>query len=109
MTTTDTLLTILGLAAVSLLTRGFFMLPRRELPLPAWLGQGLRYAPLGALMAVVAPEVLISQGQFIQTLSDARPWAALAAVGYYFWCRGILGTIVVGMLAFLGLRLGLGW
>ncbi len=108
MSNADALLTIAGLALITLLTRGFFLLPRRELSIPPWLRQGLRYAPLGALMAVVAPEVLTSHGEFIQTLTDPRPLAAVAAAAYYFWRRGILGTIVVGMAVFVGLRLCLG-
>ena len=32
-----------------------------------------------------------------------------AASGYYFWRRGLLGTIVTGMLVLVPLKLGLGW
>ena len=41
--------TILGMALVTIVTRGFFLFPKHELPMPAWLKQGLRYAPLAAL------------------------------------------------------------
>jgi branched-subunit amino acid transport protein len=77
--------------------------------LPAWLQQGLRYAPLAALAAVVAPEVLMTQGHLITSLKDARLYAALAATVYFFWRRGILGTIVTGTLVMVALRTGLGW
>ena len=103
------LLTLAGLAAVTLLTRGFFLLPLREWPLPAWLRKGLRYAPLAALTAVVVPEVVLTQGQLIDTWRDARLYAAAAGALYYAWRRGILGTIVVGMSVLLPLRLFLGW
>lgn len=103
------LLTLLGLAAVTLLTRGFFLLPQREWPLPQWLRKGLRYAPLAALTAVVAPEVVMTQGTLITTWQDARLFAAAAGAAYYGLRRGILGTIVVGMAVLLPLRLGLGW
>ena len=46
MSTAETLLTIAGMVLVTLLTRGFFILPSRELPLPTWLREGLRYAPI---------------------------------------------------------------
>ena len=36
-------------------TRGFFFLSSREVPIPDWLRQGLRYAPLAAMAAVVVP------------------------------------------------------
>ncbi len=54
---------IIGLALLTVLTRAFFLLPERELPLPDWLQQGLRYAPLAALVAVVAPEIVLTQGE----------------------------------------------
>ena len=44
MTTWETVVTIVGLAVVTVLTRGFFIIPEREIPLPGWLRQGLRYA-----------------------------------------------------------------
>ncbi len=100
---------IVGLAVITLLTRGFFLLSEREIPIPLWLRQGLRYAPLAALAAVVVPEVVMTQGRLIQSLLDARLFAVAAASAYFFWQRGILGTILVGMAVFLPLRLGLGW
>ena len=103
------LLALVGLALITLLTRGFFLLPEREWPLPAWLNQGLRYAPLAALAAVVAPEVVMTQGQLIGTVRDARLYAALAGALWYAWRRSILGTIVAGMAVMLPLRLLLGW
>jgi branched-subunit amino acid transport protein len=103
------LVAVLGLAVLTVVTRGFFFLSEREVPIPQWLSQGLRYAPLAALAAVVAPDLLMTQGRLISTWQDARPYAALAGLAYYFWRRGILGTIVAGMSVLLGLRFGLGW
>jgi branched-subunit amino acid transport protein len=110
MSTWEAVLTIVGLAAITLVTRAFFLLPAREIPLPGWLKQGLRYAPLAALVAVVVPEIVMTpQGRLVHTWQDARLWAAAAATAYYFWRRDILGTIVSGTAVLLALRLGLGW
>lgn len=109
MSPSEIILTIVGLAVISVLTRCFFFISERELVLPAWVQRGLRYAPLAALAAVVAPELLLTDGQFIQTWQDARIFGAIAAVAYYLWRRGLLGTILVGMAVFLPLRIGLGW
>jgi branched-subunit amino acid transport protein len=100
---------ILGLVVLTVATRGFFFLSDRELPFPSWLRQGLRYAPLAALAAVVVPEIVMQQGQVNITWHDARLYAAAAGGLYFWWRRGILGTILAGMAVLLPLRLGLGW
>ena len=109
MQTWEVALAIVGLAALTVVTRGFFFLTEREIPTPAWLRQGLRYAPLAALAAVVVPEIVMTQGRLIGTLLDARLFAAAAGAAWFWWQRGILGTILAGMAVLLPLRLGLGW
>jgi branched-subunit amino acid transport protein len=105
----EPILATIGLVVITVVTRAFFMIPERELPMPGWLRRGLKYAPLAALTAVIAPELIMSQGALIKTLADARLPAVLCASAYYFWRRGILGTIVVGMAVYLPLHIGLGW
>lgn len=105
----ETFIAIVGLAVLTVTTRGFFFLTRREIPLPRWLLQGLRYAPLAALGAVVLPEIVMTDGHLISDWRDARLFAAVAGAIYFAWRRGILGTILVGMAVLLPLRLGLGW
>ncbi|WP_370451117.1 AzlD domain-containing protein [Acidovorax sp. FJL06] len=100
---------IVGLAVITLVSRAFFMIPERELPLPDWLKRGLKYAPLAALTAVIAPEILMAQGELIDTVMDARLPAVVCASAYYFWRRGILGTILVGMAVYLPLHIVWGW
>jgi len=102
-------LAIVGLTALTVLTRGFFLLTEREIPIPDWLREGLRYAPLAALAAVVVPEVVMTQGQLISTWQDARLYAAATGAAYFLWRRDILGTILTGMAVLLPLKLGLGW
>ena len=100
---------ILGLAGVTLLSRAFFLIPEREVPIPGWLKEALRYAPLAALAAVVVPETLLTQGHLLDTWRDPRPYAALAGALWYWRSRGMLGTILCGTAVLLGLNLGLGW
>ena len=109
MSTLEAVITIVGLAAITLLTRGFFVLPSRELPIPAWLREGLRYAPIGALVAIVTPEIVMSQGQLIHGWQDARLFGAAAATAWFCWRRDMLGTILSGTAVMLVFRLGLGW
>jgi branched-subunit amino acid transport protein len=102
-------LTLCGLTAVTVLSRCFFLISEQDWALPGWARRGLRYAPLAALAAVVAPEVLMSNGHLIHTWQDARLFAVAAATLYFVWRRGLLGTIVTGMVVLVPLKLGLGW
>ena len=102
-------LTTLGMAAITLLLRAFFLIPDQDLPMPRWLRDGLRYAPLAALAAVVAPEVVMTHGQLITTWRDARIFGAIAGLAFYAWRKDLFGTIVCGTGVMLALRFGLGW
>jgi branched-subunit amino acid transport protein len=104
-----TLAVIVGLAGVTVLTRSFFFISSEEWSLPDWAQRGLQYAPIAAMAAVVLPEVLMQQGQFLQTWMDARWMGAAVGAAVYFWRRDVLLTIVAGMLAYLPLHLVLGW
>ena len=109
MSSLETWITLIGMTVITIVTRGFFSLPRRDIPMPGWLRDALRYAPLAALMAVVAPEVLMDHGQLLHSWQAPRLWGALAAAGWFAWRRDILGTIVCGTAVMLVLHLGLGW
>ncbi len=109
MTATEGFVTVIGMALITLLTRGFFLFPEREVPLPVWFKLGLRYAPLATMAAIVVPEVVMTQGQLITTWMDARLPAAAVATAYFFWRRDILGTILSGTAVLLVLKLGFGW
>ena len=101
--------TIIGMALVTVLTRCFFFISDREWTLPPWATRGLDYAPIAALAAVIVPEVVTTQGQLIGTWQDARLFGALVGVAWYYWRRGVLGTIIAGMAVYLPLHIGLGW
>ncbi len=100
---------ILGLAVVTVVTRGFFLFPEREIKIPGWLQRGLKVAPLAALAAVVVPEIVMTRGTLIATWQDARLPAVLAATLYYLWRPGVLGPLLTGLAVFLPLRWWWGW
>ncbi len=104
-----TLAVIVGLAVVTVVARSFFFISSQSWQLPDWAQRGLQYAPIAALSAVVVPEIITVQGELVNTWQDARLYAAAAGVAAYFWQRGVLTTILVGMAVYLPLRLGLGW
>jgi branched-subunit amino acid transport protein len=103
------LLAIAGLALITVVTRGFFMIPERDVPIPAWLREALRYAPLAALVAVLLPEIAMTDDHLISTWKDARIYATVVSVVTFSTTRNLLGTILAGTAVLLALRLGLGW
>lgn len=108
-----TLLAILGMTAISVITRGFFFISEREWTLPEWAQRGLQYAPIAALTAVIAPDILLTEGVVGAVLRDARTWGALAGAAFYFWRSrwrfALVGAIAVGMAVYLPLRILLNW
>ena len=104
-----TLAVIVGLTAVTVLTRCFFFLSNKPWHLPPWAQRGLQYAPIAALAAVVIPEIVVTQGQLTTTWQDARLFAAVVGALVFFRSKNVLLTIVLGMAVYLPLHLGLGW
>jgi branched-subunit amino acid transport protein len=104
-----TLAVILGLAVVTVITRSFFFISRKNFQLPHWAERGLQYAPIAALSAVILPEIVMTQGQLITTLQDARIYGAIVGAAIFYWRRDTLACIVGGMTVYLPLRLLLGW
>lgn len=104
-----TVATIIGLALVTVVTRSFFFFSSKPWHLPAWAERGLHYAPIAALAAVVVPEVVMTQGELISTFKDARLYAVAAGALWFYWRKGVLGTIVLGMAVYLPLHIGLRW
>lgn len=101
--------TILGMAVVTVISRGFFLYAKREPRLPEPLQRALQVAPLAAIVAVLAPEIFMRHGHLIDTWRDARLPAALAATAFYAWRPGVLGPLLAGLAVYLPLRRVLGW
>jgi branched-subunit amino acid transport protein len=109
MTDAWTLITIAGLTVVTVITRCFFLFSSKPWQLPNWVSRGLVYAPIAALAAVILPEILVTNGQFLASWQDAKLLAALVGAAVYFWRKSVLLTMSLGMLVYLPLHLGLGW
>ena len=104
-----TILTIALLTLNTVVTRCFFFLSSKPWSLPGWATRSLNYAPIAALAAVIAPEVVMTQGQLIDTWQDARLFGVAAGCAWFYWRRSLLGTLACGMGVYLPLRLLAGW
>ncbi|MDO8276611.1 AzlD domain-containing protein [Hydrogenophaga sp.] len=100
---------ILGLTLMTLVTRCFFLISSKPWTLPAWVLRGLQYAPIAALGAVVLPEIVMTQGQLINTLKDARIFGALTAIAVFYWRHSVLWTMLAGSAVYLPLHIFLKW
>jgi branched-subunit amino acid transport protein len=101
--------TILGMAAVTVVARGFFLWSKQAVQMPPPLQRALQVAPLAAIVAITAPEIFLAHGELIATWRDARLLSALAATAFYAWRPGVLGPLLAGLAVYMPLRLGLGW
>lgn len=97
------------LVALTAITRSFFFLGERPWSLPLWVERGLKYAPLAALAAIIAPEIVnVAPGGPLGPL-DPKWVAAPVAALWAWWRKDMLTTIVIGMAVYLSLKLGVGW
>jgi branched-subunit amino acid transport protein len=96
-----------GMGLVTLGTRSFFMFWGDRVRMPELILRSIRYAPLAAIVAIVAPEILMPAGATqITQFNWALPqiWAGLAAFVVFSWLRTMLPTLIIGMLVYSALR-----
>lgn len=96
---------IIGMTLVTAATRAFFLLGGERAVLPERVQRALRYAPAAALVAVVLPDVLQTPHGISFALSNHALYGTVAGLAWFLWRRSMLGTIIVGMIAYTLLRL----
>ncbi len=96
---------IVGLTAVTVATRGAFLVIGERFPLPERVQHGLRYAPVCALVALIAPELAFANGSLALSFANPKLVAGLAAGAVMLATRSMIVAMAVGMLAFTALRL----
>ena len=100
----DTWLTIGLMTIATILTRSSFFLLGHAVRLPPKVQHALRYAPAAALAAIVAPDLLMSDGVLQLSWMNPKLMAGIGAAVFFLMTRRLLGTIVVGMALFSLLR-----
>ena len=99
---------VTGLLTLATITaRSSLFLLGHAVKMPPKVLHALRYAPAAALAAIIAPDLLLQGGALNLSFANPKLLAAVAAIGFYLWSRHLLGTIVVGMLAFSLFRITL--
>jgi branched-subunit amino acid transport protein len=95
---------IVGLTFVTIVTRCGFLLLGDRIELPARLQQGLRYAPVCALMALIGPELLLVNGQLALSIANPKLVAGVIAAVIVLVTRNMVLAMALGMAVFAALR-----
>ena len=100
--------TIVVLVLATAAARSSFWLVGHHVTIPRRVQEVLRYAPVCALAAIIAPDLLMgSQNQLVLSIANPKLVAGVAATVYYLLRKSMIETIVFGMLVFTGLRIWL--
>jgi branched-subunit amino acid transport protein len=101
MTNFNIWLSIIGLTAITVLSRGLFLLGGANIKIPHAAQRALRYAPAAALVALIAPELFTMHDTLSATsLNPAynpKLLVGIAAGILFFYTRHMLLMIVAGM------------
>lgn len=93
------ILTMLGGGVVTFATRLIFLMSGERFRLGAGFRALLGYVPPAVLAALIAPEILIRNGELSVAGDNPRLWAALLAGVVALLTRNVLATIGGGLAA----------
>lgn len=98
-------LLVAGMAAVTFIVRYPVLVLVSRIPMPDRVFRALRYVPPAVLAAIIAPALLMPDGETIHIAPDNAYLLAGIAAGLLAWrTKNPLLTIVAGMALFLILR-----
>ena len=98
---------IIGMVVVTFLTRSFFVLLGGRIKISEWGLETIRYAPLAALIAILAPEIFLPVGaSSIAEFNLRLPniWGGIAALIAFYFSRRMIPTLLIGMAVYTAAR-----
>jgi branched-subunit amino acid transport protein len=95
----------LAAGAATFLIRLSFIAVEGRVRLPAWFRTALQFVPAAMLSALIAPDLLMRDGQLFLSPQNARLVAGIVAVVVAARTRSVAWTIVAGMAALIGLEM----
>lgn len=101
------LLLILGMTLVTAWTRSFFLILGERVKVPAWVLESIRFAPLAAMIAILAPEMFLpTSASSISEFNLRLPniWGGIAAVIAFYYTKKMLSTLIIGMAVYTAAR-----
>lgn len=107
MSTSEQLLLIFGMMAVTYGVRYSVLAMSGRMTMSKRVEQALRYVPVAVLTALCAPILFKPEGSWLLSLDNAHLVAGVVAIVIAAVSRHLLLTIVVGMALFLLLHLNI--
>ena len=98
---------IIGMVVVTCVSRSFFILLGNRIKVSEWVLEAIRYAPLAALIAILAPEIFLplvasSIAEFNLLLPNI--WGGMAAMIAFYFSKKMIPTLVIGMAVYTAAR-----
>ena len=98
---------IIGMIVVTFISRSFFILLGNRIKISDWALEAIRYAPLAALIAILAPEIFLPLGaSSIAEFNLRLPniWGGIAAMIAFYFSKRMIPTLVIGMAVYTAAR-----
>jgi len=98
---------IIGMIVVTFVSRSFFILLGNRIKISEWGLETIRYAPLAALIAILAPEIFLPLGaSSIAEFNLRLPniWGGIAAMIAFYFSKKMIPTLVIGMAVYTAAR-----
>jgi branched-subunit amino acid transport protein len=97
-------LIIAGAALVTFIPRVLPLMLLSRIQIPEWGMRWLNYVPIAVMAALVAQELLISDGSLSLSSNRAELLAALPTFLVAVKTRSLLGTVITGILSLMVMR-----
>ena len=88
-------------------TRSFFLILGERVQVPDWVLEAIRFAPLAAMIAILAPEIFLPATAVSVTEFNLRLpniWGGIAAIIAFYFTKKMLSTLVIGMAVYTAAR-----
>lgn len=98
---------IIGMALVTAWTRSFFLILGERVQVPDWMLEAIRFAPLAAMIAILAPEIFLPATAASVTEFNLRLpniWGGIAAIIAFYLTKKMLSTLIIGMAVYTAAR-----
>ena len=99
---------VIGMAVVNFAERFIPLAVVSRMALPKPVLRWLSFVPIAVMGALVAPQLLTPNGEWVSPVSSPWLWAGIVTAVTYHLTRSFLGSTVAGMAAFVILRALLG-